>query len=261
LTRDRFVREHKFVDLTTRANRIAWETASEKHVREYEDLLAQAATGSSLIDTERNLLRDVLRRAPEVVHLQSGHGLEDVALVHAGAKSVVGIDYSVVAVGAAQRRATEIDVACRYVVATVPEVPLADASADLVYTGKGALIWMGDLVAWARDIVRLLRPSGHLFIYEAHPAVPLWTWDTEQPRIRPDRSYFGRSHINDTFPANGAVEWQWTLGQIVTTLVEAGMEILHLGEYPEPFWRADGVAASAWEGRLPNSFSLLARRP
>ena len=84
MTRDRFVREHNFVDLTTRANRIAWETASEKHVREYEDLLAQAATGSSLIDTERHLLRDVLRRAPEVVHLQSGHGLEDVALVHAG---------------------------------------------------------------------------------------------------------------------------------------------------------------------------------
>lgn len=248
------------MDPTTRANRIVWETASQKYVREYEDLLAEAATGSSLIGTERHLLRDVLRRAPEVVHPQSGNGLDDVALVQAGATSVVGVDYSVVAARAAQRRATEIGVACRYVVATVPEVPLADACADLVYTGKGALIWQRDLTAWARDIVRLLRPSGHLFIYEAHPAVPLWTWDTDQPRIRPDRSYFGRSHINDTFPANGAVEWQWTLGRIVTTVVEAGMEILHLAEYPEPFWRAGGVAASAWEGRLPNSFSLLARR-
>jgi SAM-dependent methyltransferase len=249
------------VDRTTRANRVAWETASEKYVREYEDLLARATTGASLIDTERHLLDDVLQREPEVVHLQSGHGLDDVALVHAGAKSVVGVDYSVVSVGAAQRRATEIGVACRYVVATVPGVPLAGASADLVYTGKGALIWMSDLEAWARDIVRLLRPSGHLFVYEAHPAVPLWTWDTDQPRIRPDRSYFGRSHVNDTFPGNGAVQWQWTLGQIVTTLVDAGMEILHLGEHPEPFWRAGGITASAWDGRLPNSFSLLARRP
>ncbi len=249
------------MDPTTRANRIAWEAASQRYVDEYADHLAQAAAGSSLIGTERQLLREVLRRSPEVVHLQSGHGLEDVALVHAGARSVVGIDYSAVAVGAAQRRATELGVACRYVVATVPEVPLADASADLVYTGKGALIWMPDLAAWARDIVRLLRPAGHLFVYEAHPAVPLWTWDTDQPRIRPDRSYFGRSHVNDTFPANGAVEWQRTLGQIVTTVVAAGMEILHVGEYPEPFWRAGGVAASAWEGRLPNSFSLLARRP
>jgi SAM-dependent methyltransferase len=249
------------MDPTTRANRLAWETASQKHVREYRDLLARAAVGSSLVDTERELLQGILRRTPAVVHLQSGHGLDDVALVAAGARSVVGIDYSEVAVGAAQRRADELHVPCRYVIAAVPGVPLADASADLVYTGKGALIWMPDLSGWAREVARLLRPSGHLFVYEAHPAVPLWTWDADAPRIRPDRSYFARCHINDTFPANGAVEWQWTLGQIVTTVAAAGMEILHLGEYPEPFWRAAGVAAAAWHGRLPNTFSLLARRP
>ena len=146
-------------------------------------------------------------------------------------------------------------------IAAVPGVPLADASADLVYTGKGALIWMPDLTGWAREVARLLRPSGHLFVYEVHPAAPLWTWDADAPRIRPDRSYFARCHVNDTFPANGAVEWQWTLGQIVTTVAAVGMEILHLGEHPEPFWRAGGVAAAAWNGRLPNTFSLLVRRP
>ena len=249
------------MDPSTRANRTAWETASQKHLREYQDLLAQAAAGSSLVETERELLRAILRRSPEVVHLQSGHGLDDVALVQAGAKSVVGVDYSEVAARAAQRRATELGVACRYVVAAVPGAPLANASADLVYTGKGALIWMPDLAEWSRDVARLLRPSGHLFVYEGHPAVPLWTWDEDEPRIRADRSYFGRSFVNDTFPANGAVEWQWTLGQIVTTVVAAGLEILHLGEYPEPFWRWDGVSAAAWSGRLPNSFALLARRP
>jgi SAM-dependent methyltransferase len=248
------------MDAATRANRTAWNKASQKHVREYHELLAQADTGSSLVDTERHLLREVLQRSPDVVHLQSGHGLDDVALVRAGAASVVGVDYSQVAVGAAQRRATELGVACRYLVGSLPEVPLRSGSADLVYTGKGALVWMPDLGGWAGEVARLLRPSGHLFVYEAHPAVPLWTWDADRPRIRPDRSYFGRSHVNDTFPANGAVEWQWTLGQVVTTVIEAGLEIRHLGEYPEPFWRAGGVAAAAWSGRLPNTFSLLARR-
>lgn len=247
------------VDPTTRANRIAWEEASQKY--EHEDFLAQAAAGSSLNDTERHLLRDVLHARPEVVHPQSGHGLEDVALARAGARSVVGVDYSMATARSAQRRATQLGVPCRYLVAAVPGMPLANASADLVYTGKGALIWMSDLTAWATDVVRLLRPSGHLFIYEAHPAVPLWTWDTDRPRIRPDRSYFARHHVNDTFPANGAVERQWTLGEIVTAVAAAGLEIRHLGEHPEPFWRAEGVAASAWDGRLPNSFSLLARRP
>jgi hypothetical protein len=40
----------------TEANRKAWEAASYKHVREYDDLLAQAAAGSSLNDAERDLL-------------------------------------------------------------------------------------------------------------------------------------------------------------------------------------------------------------
>jgi hypothetical protein len=58
----------------------------------------------------------------------------------------------------------------------------------------------------------------------------------------------------------GRLKWQWTLGQIVTTVVAAGMEILHLGEYPQPLWRAGGISAAAWDGRLPNAFALLARR-
>ncbi|WP_147375148.1 methyltransferase domain-containing protein [Jiangella rhizosphaerae] len=132
--------------------------------------------------------------------------------------------------------------------------------ADLVYTGKGALIWLPDLAAWARDVARLLRPGGTLFVHEAHPAVPLWTWDADEPRIRPDRGYFERQHVNDTFPARGAVESQATLGEIVTAVVAAGLELRHLAEYPDPFWRPGGVDAAAWRGRLPNAFSLLALR-
>ncbi|WP_432971667.1 class I SAM-dependent methyltransferase [Dactylosporangium sp. CA-233914] len=249
------------MDATTRANRAVWETASQKHVQEYDELLAEAASGSSLFGAERELLGGILGRAPRVVHLQSGHGLEDVALVKAGAREVVGVDYSTVATGAAQRRADELGVACRYVVAALPGAPLADGCADLVYTGKGALIWMPDLTAWAGDAARLLRPDAHLFIYESHPAVPLWTWDEDEPRIRPDRSYFARRHVNDTFPARGAVEWQWTLGHLITALATAGLRLVHVAEYPDPFWRPSHVRAAAWNGALPNAFSILARRP
>ncbi len=249
------------MDAVTEANREAWEAASYKHVREYDDLLAQAAAGSSLNAVEREFLAGILSHGPEVVHLQSGHGLDDTALVQAGARSVTGVDYSAVAAGAAQRRADELCLVCRYVVGTVPGVPLADGVADLVYTGKGALIWLGDIGAWAREAARLLRPGGHLFVYEGHPAVPLWTWDEDAPRIRGDRSYFARSHVNDSFPARGAVEWQHTLGQVVTAVIAAGLDLLSLAEYPEPFWRPGGVSAAAWDGRLPNSYSLLAHRP
>jgi hypothetical protein len=38
-------------------------------------------------------------------------------------------------------------------------------------------------------------------------------------------AYFARSHVNDSSPARGAVEWQWNLDYNVTTVVAAGMEI------------------------------------
>jgi hypothetical protein len=118
----------------------------------------------------------------------------------------------------------------------------------------------GEAEPCGNDAVRLLRPLGHLFIYESHPMVSLWSWDEDQARIRTDRTYFGRSHVNDTFPARGAVEWQWTLGEIINAVISAGFEVLDVTEHADPFWRPQGVAAAAWRGQLPNCFSLLAQR-
>ncbi|WP_338073552.1 class I SAM-dependent methyltransferase [Kineococcus siccus] len=237
--------------------RQAWEEASGKHVREYDALLAEAR-GARLLPVEEELLGPLLARRPDVLHPQSGHGIDDIALIAAGARSVVGLDYSATAVGAAQQRADELGRPCRYLLTQVPPFPVDTASADLVYTGKGALIWLPDLDTWAAEVVRVLRPGGHLFVHEAHPAVPLWSWDEDEARIRPDRSYFARTHVNDTFPALGAVEHQHTLAEIVMAVTRAGLQLLELLEHPEPFWRPVGARAQAWEGRLPNSFTLLA---
>jgi hypothetical protein len=51
------------MDAVTEANRRAWESASHKHVREYDDLLAQAAAGASLNAVERGLLAGILADA------------------------------------------------------------------------------------------------------------------------------------------------------------------------------------------------------
>jgi hypothetical protein len=39
----------------------------------------------------------------------------------------------------------------------------------------------------------------------------------------------------------------------------ANFEILHLAEHPDPFWRPAGMEAAAWNGQVPNAYSLLAR--
>ena len=91
--------------------------------------------------------------------------------------------------------------------------------------------------------------------------MPLWSWAQDHTRIRSDRSYFAPTHVNDTFPAGGAVEHQHTLAQIVMATTGAGLELVELIEHPEPFCRPAGTHAAAWDGRLPNSFTLLTRRP
>ncbi|MER7279086.1 class I SAM-dependent methyltransferase [Dactylosporangium sp. NPDC000244] len=245
------------MDPLTRANRAIWEKAARKYVDEHDDLLRQARAGSSLFPAEAELLAPLLRDSPDVVHLQSGHGLDDIALVQGGARRVIGVDYSETTAGAAQRRADALGLPCAYVVAAAPRAPLRSGCADLVYTGKGALIWQPDIQAWARDAARLLRPSGHLFVYEEHPAHPLWTWDVDEPRIRANRGYFERTYASDTFPGEGATVWLWTLGEIVTAVVDAGLTVRHLSEYAEPFWRAGGLDAAAFRGRLPNAFALM----
>lgn len=239
--------------------RRAWDDASSKHVREYAEHLEQART-ARLLPIEEELLQPLIGGV-EVLHPQSGHGLDDHALLRLGARTVRGLDYSPTAVSAAQRRADELDVPCRYEVAELPDTGLPEQIADLVYTGKGALIWMEDLHAWAAEMHRLVRPGGHLFVYEAHPLVPLWAWDHDEARVREDRSYFAAHHVNDTFPARGATEHQRSLAEMVMTVQGAGFELLHLAEHPQPFWRPDDEEpAAAWDGRLPNALSLLARR-
>jgi len=194
-----------------------------------------------------------------VLHPQSGHGIDDHALIALGAADVVGLDYSPTAVSAAQRRADDLGVPCRYRLTELPPTGEPSASFDLVYTGKGALIWLADLDAWAAEMRRVLRPGGHLFVHEAHPLVPLWGWDPDGPLLRTDRGYFAATHVNDSFPAGGATEHQRTLAEVIMTVIGAGFELLHLAEHPEPFWLPDGVRDEIADGRLPNSISLLAR--
>lgn len=44
-------------------------------------------------------------------------------------------------------------------------------------------------------------------------------------------------------------------------MLAAGFAIEHLAEHPDPFWTPDDdPPAAAWDGRLPNAYSLLARR-
>jgi hypothetical protein len=40
---------------------------------------------------------------------------------------------------------------------------------DIVYTGIGALVWLSDVLEWARVVAGLLAPGRFLYLVEGHP--------------------------------------------------------------------------------------------
>lgn len=260
-----------------RATEAAWDRVAAKYHAEFDhDVALLRGGGHALLAPEIEFLGD-LAGCRVAIHLQCSHGLDALSLANLGVASIVGVDVSREMLALAARKAEAVGLAARWIHAEVLSLPaVLDGSADLVYTGKGALPWVSDLDRWAGGIYRLLRPGGRLVVHEGHPLN--WVWDPGAPhhRLREDgRGYFdGAPRANDDFPARAveahtplgdtvplAWEYQWTLGQVVTALSRAGLRIERLAEHAEHFWPQFRTIPIAEQARLPHSYTLLACRP
>ena len=259
------------------ANEIAWDRAALGYEADAERNLADLRAGrSSLLDPERRLLGD-LSDIGRAVHLQCSHGQDALSLLQLGVNEVVGIDVSQVALEQAARKSRALGANALWVHANVLGVPHRfDGTAGLVYTGQGALPWVHDLDRWASVVARLLEPGGRLFVHEGHPIDDVWDFHGRTYRLDSGgRGYFdGRARRNENFPASAVSRftpagetvpsaWEWfrTLGEVVTAVAGAGLRVEVLEEHPEPFWDRFPNMDADELGRLPHSYSLVARRP
>jgi hypothetical protein len=148
-----------------------------------------------------------------------------------------------------------------------------DGTADLLYTGRGSLMWLQDLDAWAAVLARLLAPDGRLVVFEGHPAEWLFDVDDDGHWIATDYDYFAgpeaskgwaRDYIDHLSIPDDDQSWKfaraWTLGEVVTAIVGAGLRLESMAEHPIDWWGGHGDAAPAERGRVPLSFSIVARR-
>jgi SAM-dependent methyltransferase len=163
----------------------------------------------------------------------------------------------------------------RWVLADVIDPPAdLDGTADLVYTGRGALIWLQDLDAWAAAVLRLLSPAGRFVLFDGHPAEWLFDVDADGRWVATEYDYFGgpeaskgwsREYIDRLSLDDAEQSWKfaraWTLGEIVTALLRAGLRIDALAEYPIDWWGGHADVREQDRGRVPLSFSILARAP
>lgn len=270
------------MDNWTDLNRANWDERAQPHAQSpdygFEKFLSDPEHLSGVVRFDLFRLGDV--RGLRGLHLQCHIGTDTLSLHRLGAR-MSGLDFSGQSLAQARRLAEGTAADIDYVQAEVYDAPnvLPAGEFDLVYTGIGALCWLPDIRRWA-DVVRtMLRPGGRLFIREGHPI--LWSIDeTQVDRLVIEYPYFERSEPqifdeSSTYVETDHVlqhtrnaEWNHGLGEIVTALLEAGLELTMLVEHDSVPWvalpnRMEARPGGEWRlddrsWRLPHSYTLQA---
>jgi 2-polyprenyl-3-methyl-5-hydroxy-6-metoxy-1,4-benzoquinol methylase len=214
-----------------------------------------------------------------LLHLQCHFGMDTLSWARHGA-TVTGMDYAEKAITLARQLAEELHIPARFICCNLYVLPQnLEEQFDVVYTSYGVLCWLNDIRRWAQIAASYVKPGGFFYISEFHPFAMVF--DDEADALRYRYPYFQEEAMS--FEVKGSYadrnakveafrdfEWQHTLGEIVTSLIDAGLQIEFLHEHPFtvyeqlPFLQADGKGYWHFpEGQkpIPLMFSLKAIKP
>jgi SAM-dependent methyltransferase len=187
---------------------------------------------------------------------------------------VVGIDISDVHIENARLRSEALGAPARWYRCDLLDTPEElNGTADLVYTGRGALFWLHDIDAWGQVVARLLKPGGVFHVLDDHPIG--WLFDQSAEEFKATGfDYFKHSESGKGWPDTyiGALdkpveeeatkyERVWPLSSIFSALTSAGLQVEHLGEHPDEYWDGFPNLRPELKGRIPMTFTMLARKP
>ncbi|GAA3807800.1 class I SAM-dependent methyltransferase [Cellulomonas soli] len=281
-------------------NRANWDSRAPVHARGYNvaRLLDDPTALSGVVQFDLPRLGEL--GGLDVVHLQCHIGTDTLSLARLGAR-VTGVDLSGASLVEARDLAARAGADIEYVESDVYSAPQAldGRQFDLVYTGIGALCWLPSIDRWAQTVAALLRPGGRLVVRDGHPVLlsalgaavsteaedrAQQPWITAQGELTValELPYFEQVEPlvwNDEYSYAGtekvasprSVEWNHGVGEIVTAVLEAGLELTALIEHDSVPWEAlPGLMVEDETGehrlrdrpeRLPASFTLTARQP
>jgi len=253
---------------------MTWDVTAAIYERdEADDLAMLRSGGDSFLPPERRFLEGLDSWCQRAIHLQCAGGTDTLSLWNLGAAEVVGVDISEKMIAVAQRKTEALNAPARWYCADILDTPHElNGTADLVYTGRGALPWMMDIRVWAEVVAGLLKPGGKLYVFEGHPLD--WVWDMDAATyqfsaqtgdyfadiVATDRGWPMFSMAVQEHPDKDQLhvhERQWTLGAVMNSLVAAGLQLVCFEEYPLLFWNQFPNLPNDLSRRLPHTFSLL----
>ena len=184
-----------------------------------------------------------------LLHLQCHFGLDTLSWAREGA-IVTGIDISSEGIHLAKLLANQAKLEARFIESNFYDLPkVLSEEFDIVYTSIGVLCWLNDLKEWGKLITHFLIPGGFFYIAEIHPFSLVF--DNAQD-INDLQVYYNYFHdpkpmefITDGSYSSAGIkiepkkeyEWAHSMSDIINSLIEAGLRIEFLNEYPFTVWK------------------------
>ncbi|MEM7369335.1 MAG: class I SAM-dependent methyltransferase [Bacteroidota bacterium] len=254
------------------ANEKLWDKRTNIHIgSDFYDVNGFRTGENSLRFIELEELGEV--RGKSILHLQCHFGLDSLSLSRMGAK-VTAVDFSETAIQQARALNKELGLTAEFLCQNIYELPgKLDRRFDIVFTSYGVLCWLPDLRRWAEIVKHFLEEGGTFYMVEFHPVV--WMFGDQLQQI--EYSYFNTGAIHEEAEGSyvdgaenfsqEAYYWGHSMADVVTALIEVGLSIRFLHEFPfspyNCFGNMEKIGEQRWVGKhlqqkIPYLFSIQA---
>ncbi len=206
-------------------------------------------------------------KGKSLLHLQCHFGLDTLSWAREGA-TVTGIDISSEGIRLAKLLAKQTKLEAIFIESNLYDLPkVLSEKFDIVYTSIGVLCWLNDLKEWGKIITHFLKPGGFFYIAETHPFSMVFddqTKDIKELQVyynyfhdpKPMEFIADGSYASDEIKIEPKKEYEWahSMSDIINSLIEAGLRIEFLNEYPFSTWQQFPFAECGPDGffRLRN---------
>ena len=266
------------MDEYLKQNQELWNELTPIHARsEFYDVEGFKKGRCTLKSIEIGEVGDV--EGKTLLHLQCHFGMDTLSWARRGAK-VTGVDYSEESIKTARELSKETGIEAEFIQSDIYDLPkMLKEEYDVVFTSYGVLSWLPDLKRWAELISHFVRAGGCFYMAEIHPFSYVFDDTKGTTELKVQYPYFSSPEPTKFEPEgdyaepkaavkNPSYEWTHSMGEIFNSLIQAGLKIEFLHEYPEtcfqqfPFMKEDPDGWWRIEGdKIPLIFTLKATKP